>query len=95
METGNTVNREDIILDAMGGDNAPEAPVLGAVQAAKDFDAQITLVGRGEEILDVLRDETPEGMDPSEMLEEIEYSMERANDRQIGDAYWIVLSACD
>ena len=24
-----------IILDAMGGDHAPEAPVLGAVQAAK------------------------------------------------------------
>jgi len=44
-----------IILDAMGGDNAPEAPVLGAVQAAKDYNAQITLVGRGEEILEVLR----------------------------------------
>ena len=36
-----------IILDAMGGDNAPQAPVLGAIQAAKDFNAQITLVGRG------------------------------------------------
>ena len=44
-----------IILDAMGGDNAPEAPVLGAIQAAKDFSAQITLVGRGEVILSVLR----------------------------------------
>ena len=44
-----------IILDAMGGDLAPEAPVLGALQAAKDFGAQITLVGRGEEILEVLR----------------------------------------
>ena len=43
-----------IILDAMGGDHAPEAPVLGAIEAAKDFDAQITLVGRGQEILDVL-----------------------------------------
>ena len=45
-----------IILDAMGGDNAPQAPVLGAVNAAKDFGAQITLVGRGEEILKALRD---------------------------------------
>ena len=44
-----------IILDAMGGDNAPQAPVLGAVEAAKCFGAQITLVGRGEEILGVLR----------------------------------------
>ena len=45
-----------IILDAMGGDNAPLAPVLGAVEAAKDFGAQITLVGRGEEILKTMKD---------------------------------------
>ena len=44
-----------IILDAMGGDHAPEAPVLGAIDAAKAFGAQITLVGRGEEILAVLK----------------------------------------
>ena len=44
-----------IILDAMGGDNAPLAPVMGAMQAAKDFGAQITLVGRGEEILECMR----------------------------------------
>ena len=43
-----------IILDAMGGDLAPEAPVLGALDAAKAFGSQITLVGRGKEILDVL-----------------------------------------
>lgn len=44
-----------IILDAMGGDNAPEAPVLGAIQAAKELGTQITLVGRGEDILEVMR----------------------------------------
>ena len=44
-----------IILDAMGGDNAPEAPVLGAIQAARELGTQITLVGRGEEILGVMR----------------------------------------
>ena len=44
-----------IILDAMGGDNAPEAPVLGAIDAAKSFGTQITLVGRGESILEVLK----------------------------------------
>ena len=43
-----------IVLDAMGGDHAPEAPVLGAIQAAKDFGAQVTLVGRGEDILKVM-----------------------------------------
>ncbi len=45
-----------IILDAMGGDNAPKAPVLGAVEAAKTWGSQITLVGRGEDILQVLRE---------------------------------------
>ena len=43
-----------IILDAMGGDLAPEAPVLGALEAVKLYGSQITLVGRGKEILDVL-----------------------------------------
>ena len=56
-----------IILDAMGGDHAPQAPVLGAIQAAKDFGAEITLVGRGEEILKVLRSNNietlPEGVE--------------------------------
>ena len=56
-----------IILDAMGGDHAPFAPVMGAVQAAKDFGAQIILVGKGEEILQVLREQglqtLPEGVE--------------------------------
>jgi len=56
-----------IILDVMGGDNAPEAPVLGAIAAAKDFGAQITLVGQGEQILEVLKqngiDTLPEGVE--------------------------------
>ena len=58
-----------IILDAMGGDNAPQAPVLGAVAAAKDFGANITLVGKGDEILSVLRnagiEDLPEGLEIS------------------------------
>ena len=45
-----------IILDAMGGDHAPQAPVMGAVEAVKKYGSQITLVGRGEEILGVLRE---------------------------------------
>ncbi len=43
-----------IILDAMGGDLAPEAPVLGAIDAAKAFGVEIVLVGRGEDILEVM-----------------------------------------
>ena len=56
-----------IILDAMGGDNAPEAPVLGAIEAAKAFGSQITLVGKGEAILEVLKkhniETLPQGME--------------------------------
>ena len=44
-----------IILDAMGGDNAPEAVVLGALDAVKDFNTEIILVGRGEEILAAMK----------------------------------------
>ncbi len=47
----------NIILDAMGGDLAPKAPLLGAIQAAKKTDATITLVGRQEEILQALQEE--------------------------------------
>ncbi len=56
-----------IILDAMGGDHAPEAPVLGAVQAAKDFGLEITLVGRSDEILAAMKkngiEDLPQGLD--------------------------------
>ena len=40
-----------IILDAMGGDNAPEAAVRGALEAKKAHGVDILLVGRGLEIL--------------------------------------------
>ena len=46
-----------IIVDAMGGDNAPQAPVRGAIQAIRELDAQVILVGRGEEILKVLHED--------------------------------------
>ena len=56
-----------IILDAMGGDNAPKAPGLGAIEAVKLYGADIVLVGRGEEILEVLKengmDTLPEGIE--------------------------------
>ena len=56
-----------IILDAMGGDLAPEAPVLGAIDAAKAYGTEIVLVGRGEEILEVLKknniDNLPSGIE--------------------------------
>ncbi len=44
-----------IIIDAMGGDNAPKAPVMGAVEAAKLWNVQIVLVGRQKEILAAMK----------------------------------------
>lgn len=56
-----------IILDAMGGDNAPQAPVQGAIEAVKLYGAEIILVGRGQEILEVLKknglETLPEGIE--------------------------------
>ena len=72
-----------IILDAMGGDNAPQAPVMGAVQATKDFGAQITLVGKGEEILRVLKEQgisdLPEGMEIAHADEVVDMHDDPAN----------------
>ena len=56
-----------ILIDAMGGDNAPNAIVQGAIDAAKEFHEQIVLVGRGEAILNSLKelgqDTLPEGVE--------------------------------
>lgn len=35
-----------VIVDAMGGDHAPAAPVQGAIQAVQSFGVPVTLVGR-------------------------------------------------
>ncbi|GHU90738.1 phosphate acyltransferase [Clostridia bacterium] len=45
-----------IIVDAMGGDRAPDEIVRGAVAANAEFGVDITLVGVGEKILRVLQD---------------------------------------
>ena len=49
-----------IIVDAMGGDNAPLSNVRGAVAAVKELGVEVILVGRGEDILRCLKDD---GMD--------------------------------
>jgi len=56
-----------ILIDAMGGDNAPEQIVLGAVDAAAHTDAELVLVGAGSQILEILSrngiDTLPKGME--------------------------------
>ena len=65
-----------IIVDAMGGDNAPKAPVLGAIQANKEYGVDITLVGRGEDILTVLHEngieQLPAGVEIAHASEVVE-----------------------
>ena len=51
-----------IIVDAMGGDNAPGSIVRGALAAAKEYKAEIVLVGKGESILRVLEEDGFSGL---------------------------------
>ena len=44
-----------IILDAMGGDHAPEAPVAGALRAAEELGTEIVLTGKPQVIQDCLK----------------------------------------
>ena len=37
-----------ILIDAMGGDNAPQAPIGAAVKAANELDVHMVLVGDTE-----------------------------------------------
>ena len=65
-----------IIVDAMGGDNAPASNVRGALRAVKELGAQVILVGRGEDILAVLAEdgikELPAGMEIAHASEVVE-----------------------
>ncbi|MBE6616368.1 MAG: phosphate acyltransferase PlsX [Ruminococcaceae bacterium] len=45
-----------IIIDAMGGDNAPEEIVKGAILASEKFTHDIVLVGNKEQIENILRE---------------------------------------
>ena len=45
-----------ILIDAMGGDNAPKAPVIGAIEAAKLWNVSVVLVGREDEILSAAKE---------------------------------------
>ena len=51
-----------LIIDAMSGDNAPEALVSGCVMAAKEFGQEYVLVGKEDIIRDLLKKEKAEGL---------------------------------
>ena len=56
-EKGGTVPVR-ILIDAMGGDRAPQAPVLGALRAVKELGVDVTLIGQKEAIEPLLGGES-------------------------------------
>jgi len=52
-----------IAVDAMGGDHAPDRPVEGAIQAARELGIPITLVGREDEVRNALAAHPHDGLD--------------------------------
>ena len=65
-----------IIVDAMGGDNAPFEIVKGSVEAAKEFGVEIILTGKTEEILKCIEkmglSELPKGIEIANATEVVE-----------------------
>ena len=65
-----------IIVDAMGGDNAPASNVKGALDAVRELGVEVILVGRGEDILGVLKAEgvsdLPHGLEIAHASEVVE-----------------------
>ena len=65
-----------IIIDAMGGDFAPEAPVRGALLAREKYGADIILTGRTADILRELEKagckEVPQGIEIANAEEVVE-----------------------
>ncbi len=53
-----------IIIDAMGGDNAPQAPIEGGVKAAKELGVDIVFVGK----TDIIENELKKHVYPSEKI---------------------------
>lgn len=65
-----------IILDAMGGDNAPGCNVDGALAAVRELGVEVVLVGRGDDILAALKerghDDLPQGVEIAHASEVVE-----------------------
>ncbi len=51
-----------IAIDAMGGDNAPLAPVLGGILAVKEYGEEVLLVGQEDKIRAILKEHQAENL---------------------------------
>jgi len=74
----------NIVIDAMGGDYAPKAPVEGAIAALKGRPGlHVTLVGKGEILLETLKElghnELPQGLELRNAEEVIEICDDPSN----------------
>lgn len=73
-----------IIVDAMGGDNAPLAPVEGSLKAAKELGAEVVLTGNEADVMAALHKlghkELPQGVSliPTTQVIEVEDNPARA-----------------
>lgn len=57
-----------ILIDAMGGDNAPSSPVLGALRAARELGVEVTLIGQKERIEPLVGDAKADIVDAREVI---------------------------
>ena len=58
-----------IIVDAMGGDHAPQEIVKGALRARRELDVEILLVGKEESIRQVLQEENAQDLSGVEIVD--------------------------
>jgi len=68
-----------LIVDAMGGDNAPAEIVKGAVRAKRELGVDVVLVGRTEEVRACLKNENCEDMEIVEAPEVISMEDDPSN----------------
>ncbi|MCL2081952.1 MAG: phosphate acyltransferase PlsX [Oscillospiraceae bacterium] len=69
-----------IILDAMGGDNAPLEIVKGGLQAVQAYGVQVALVGNTEEVLKALKDLGHSDLPPGLSLNHASQSVKMTDD---------------
>ena len=63
-----------ILLDAMGGDNSPDAAIKGAIRAANEIESEIVLIGKQDIIkqkISELNTEIPKNISIKNAPEEI------------------------
>ncbi|MBQ1372526.1 MAG: phosphate acyltransferase PlsX [Oscillospiraceae bacterium] len=69
-----------VIIDAMGGDNAPQAFLEGAFLAARELGVEVILVGRVEQLLSIMKEQGVETLPKGVELMDAEQVVEMHDD---------------